>query len=147
MSVQTNEKLARDLFGAFNERRFDEAAKHVADKVEWRNMATGEVFRGPKGVRQFMEQWTHTFDDARIEPRRIIATENDIVTEFVAKGTHTGPLRTPQGEVPATRRKIELPCCEVVHVKDGKITGGATYLDTASMLHQLGIEEHATASR
>lgn len=146
MSAQNNEKLVRGMFNAVNERRVDDAVKNVADNAEWTNMASGEVFRGPSGARQFIQGWLGAFDNLKIDIKRVIATDKEVVTEFIGRGTHTGTLQTPNGELPATNRKVELPCCEIATIENGKLTRGATYLDTLTMLTQLGVEEHAGAS-
>jgi steroid delta-isomerase-like uncharacterized protein len=148
MPIQNNEKLAREMFAAVNERRIDDAMKNVTDKLEWKNAATGEIFRGPSGARQFIDGWLRSFDDLKIDIKRIIANDREVVAEFVARGTHTGPLNTPAGEIPATNRKVELPCCEIATIENGKIHKVVTYMDTLTMLGQLGVvEEHAGSNR
>jgi predicted ester cyclase len=54
-------------------------------------------------------------------------------------GTHTGPLATPMGEVPATGRTITLPFCTVGTLRDGRLAAAHVYLDQLSMLAQLGL--------
>jgi len=147
MSAQTNEKLARSLYAAFNARRIDDALKLISDRTEWRNMATGETFRGHAGVRKFMEGWIHAFDDLKIDVKRVIATDTTIATESVVRGTHSGPLELHGGTIPATHKKVEVPICEVCQVDNGKLGPGGTYLDLASVMEQLGVTEPAAAHR
>ncbi|HEX7120752.1 MAG TPA: ester cyclase [Gemmatimonadaceae bacterium] len=147
MSAQTNETLVRSIFEAFNTRNFDEAAKLVSDTSEYRNAATGEVFPGPDGTRQYMQYWANAFDDAKVEIKRIIATDKFVVTEFIGRGTHTGPLETPAGSIPPTHRTVELPSCEIVSIEKGKVTSGVMYFDTATLLQQLGVHELAGAHK
>ena len=55
-------------------------------------------------------------------------------------GTHTGPLATPGGPVPATGRRVEQPFCVLVSVgEDGRLTRVRVYLDRLAMLVQLGL--------
>lgn len=147
MPVHPNETLFRNLYAAFNTRKFDDTAKLVSDKFEWRDVATGEVYRGPAGARQFMERWVKAFTDAKIDIQRIVATDEVVVGEFIGRGTHSGTLESPAGAIPATNRKVELACCEVATVENGKIRSGSTYYDTATMLHQLGVTEPVGAHR
>ena len=147
MAMHPNETLARQFYTAFNNRKFDEAAKLVSDKFEWRDAATGEVYRGPSGMRQYMEYWVKSFNDAKLDVQQIYAADRFFAAEFIGRGTHTGTLETPGGSIPATNRKIELPCCEVGTIENGKFLAGATYYDTASILHQLGVTEMVATHR
>jgi len=46
----------------------------------------------------------------------------DIVVVVLAlQGTHKGPLATPMGIIPATGKRMDAPCCDVFHLKNGKI--------------------------
>lgn len=147
MPVHANETLARQFYAAFNHRKYDEATKMVSDKFEWRDVATGQVYRGPAGVRQFMEHWVKTFNDAKVDIQRIIANDQFIAAEIIGRGTHTGPLEGPGGSIPATNRKVELPCCEIALIENGKIRSGSTYYDAATIMHQLGVTELAGSHR
>ena len=75
----------------------------------------------------------------------MIGSDDYAVVEFVGRGTNTGPLATPQGEIPATGRAIEIPFCDVHRIEDGKITNGRSYFDMATMMRQLGLLPKAAA--
>jgi steroid delta-isomerase-like uncharacterized protein len=147
MSARNNETLVRSIFEAFNARKIDDALKLIADNAEYRDSATGEVYRGPAGTKQFMEGWIAAFRDAKADVKRIIATDRNVVTEFVGSGTQTGPLETPNGTIQATGRKIDIPFCEVAEIQNGKLVSGTLYYDAATMMHQLGVTEPAAAHR
>ena len=139
MPVHPNENLIRKLYSSFNDRNFDEATRLVSDNFEWRDVATGEVYRGAQGVREFMEHWLKGFKDAKVEIKRVFATDDAFAAEFVGRGTHTGTLESPTGSIPPTNRKLELPCCEIGTIEKGKIRSGSTYYDAATIMHQLGV--------
>ena len=145
MSAQANETLVRSLYSAFNARKFEEATKVASPKLEWRDVATGEIVRGPEGMRHFMERWANAFNDARVDVKRVTATEKTAVTEFVARGTNTGPLETSGGTLSPTNRRTEVAFCEVATIESGKIVSIATYYDSATILQQLGVTEPAGA--
>jgi steroid delta-isomerase-like uncharacterized protein len=147
MSAKDNERIARAIFDAFNNRKIDDALKLVADKLEYRDVPTGEVFRGPDGMRKFMEGWIQAFDDAKASVQRVTATDRLVITEFVGRGTHTGPMETPAGTIRATNNRMEVPFCEVAEIRDGKFVSGTLYYDAATMMQQLGITELAGAHR
>lgn len=147
MPVHVNETLVRKLYTAFNNRNFDETAKLVTENFEWRDVTTGEVYRGPEGSRQFMEHWVKAFKDAKIDVKRIVATDQSVAAEIVGSGTHTGTLESPAGAIPPTNRKVNLPCCEVCTIENGKIRSGSTYYDAATIMQQLGVTELAASHR
>jgi steroid delta-isomerase-like uncharacterized protein len=62
-------------------------------------------------------------------------------------GTHTGPLRTPDGaEVPATGKRFDFPFVAVFRVQSGKIRSIRIYYDQVEVLVQLGLMPGASAA-
>lgn len=53
-------------------------------------------------------------------------------------GTHTVTLHTPQGDIPAQGRRIDMPFGDFFRVSGGRFVEHAVYWDTAGMLAQLG---------
>jgi steroid delta-isomerase-like uncharacterized protein len=139
MSAQDNAQLARIPYDSFNTRRLEELEAVCASDVELINVATGERHRGPQGLRQFMQVWIDAFPDARIEVRRIVADETGCAVEFVGRGTHAGTWKTPAGDIRATNRVGELPCCDLLEIQNGKITSVHTYFDLNTLMRQLGL--------
>ena len=86
-----------------------------------------------------MQGFKTAFPDCTVNLTKQIATENYVVSEFVARGTHKGPLVGPGGEIPATGRSIDYPVCEVWEFKDGKLFRLRNYFDSATLLQQLGV--------
>ena len=77
------------------------------------------------------------------EVRATYAPSADVaICELVGLGTHTGPL----DELPPTGRRIALPGCNVVEVRDGKILREREYFDTGALMHQLGADAPAAAA-
>jgi len=147
MSAQENARIARIPYEAYNTRHFDDAAAVVADDFEMRNMAAGETFRGPDGIKKALKQWADAFPDSQVEIRSVVADDKGAVVEFMGHGTNTGPLATPDGTLPATNRKAELPFCDVVTFRNGKIATTHEYLDMATMLRQLGFMPESSGTR
>lgn len=133
------EAVVRTVYDAFNDRDFDRASSVVSDDAEWTNVPTGETLRGRDGLRQFLQVWDDGFPDGRIEVSSVKSGEGFAVVEFVGRGTNSGPLKTPAGELPPTNRSVELRFCDVIEVSDGRISGGRTYWDMASLMTQLDV--------
>src|SRR5258708_33869766 len=84
--------------------------------------------------------------DSRMEMTAIIESGNRVVGEGTYSGTHTGPLGTPQGEVPPTGRKLMLPLCDVIEVAAGRITQIRAYYDQMTFAAQLGLMPEPAAA-
>jgi SnoaL-like polyketide cyclase len=62
-----------------------------------------------------------------------------VATEHIGRGTHTGPLVTPAGTIPATGRPVELRLAELYEVQEDRIKRLNAYYDSASLMRQLGL--------
>lgn len=134
MSIEENSEIVRIPYEAFNDRDFERVSTIVAPDAKVTNVVTGETFEGPAGFRQYLQTWASAFPDARLEVTNIVAGELAAAVEFTGKGTNTGPLMTPIGEIPPTGRRGEQRFCDVYEITDGKITGLRIYFDVATLL-------------
>lgn len=134
-----NLPLARRLYEGWNERKFDELADAMAPDGQIVVVGTGDVFTGPEGSRQYNASWADGFPDGRITIDNMFAAGDTVVTEFTGHGTHTGPLVSSMGEIPATGREVTLKLCDVVVFRDGQVATQRTYFDSGSLMAQLGV--------
>jgi steroid delta-isomerase-like uncharacterized protein len=139
MSAQDNAKFARSVYEMYNSRDLDGMAAQAAVGAEIMSVPTGMTLEGPDGFRQYIQGWASAFPDSKIEVTNVIAGEEGAVVEFRGRGTHTGPLMAPTGEIPATGKSVDIPFCDVLQIKDGKITSMHSYFDLATMMGQLGL--------
>ena len=137
-SAQDSATLVQTAYDAFNNRDFDRGAALVADDFEWVNRPFGQTFHGPSGCKQFLQVWATAFPDARVEVTNRVAAGDAVVTEFTFRGTHTGPLIGPTGQIGPTGRSVEVPTCEVIQVQHGKLVRARTYFDAATLMRRLG---------
>ena len=134
-----NASIARSTYEAWNEGDFDRFAEVLA-KGELIAMGSGDLWQGAEGARQFAEMWYEGFPDGKFEFRSIAESGDTVVIELTGRGTHTGTLRSPMGDIEATGRPVELQLCDVwSFASDGTPTQVRTYFDTASMMAQLGL--------
>ena len=100
----------------------------------------GEVLRGRKAIREHLEGLLRTFPDLEIEFLTILPSGNHIVFEMVVCGTNTGPMVSPEGEIPPTGKKVEFKAVWIGRISpDGLIEEDRTYYDTADFMRQLGL--------
>ncbi|MEX0426919.1 ester cyclase [Nocardioides sp. DS6] len=134
-----NAEFARSIYEAWNNRDFDYLTESVAPEGTITMMGSGEVFRGPDGVRQYNTMWADAFPDGRITIDRVIAQDDCVVVEFTGRGTHTGTMNTSAGDIPATGRSATLHFIDVMEVADGKVRTQRSYFDTGALMAQLGL--------
>jgi len=134
-----NATLARSLYDAFNSRDFDLLSESVAAEGTITMMGSGQTFRGPEGARQYNTMWADAFPDGMVTIDRIIAQDDYVVVEFTGRGTHTGTLATPAGDIPATGRSVTLQLVDVLEFADEKVKAQRSYFDSGSLMAQLGI--------
>ena len=131
--------IVRQALDHLNAHDLDAYAALYADDSEVMDTATGETFHGPEGARKNMEGWFTPFPDAKIEIVNLIAGDEWAAVEAIGRGTHTGTLAGPGGEVPATGRTLTLPFCSTLRVSGGKIVAGRDYYNVAELMQQLGL--------
>jgi len=137
---QDNARLAREVYEAFNEGDFERILEHVSEDLEVLNVAFAQTSRGPEGLRQFYGGWrTMAPHDGHVEVRAQLASEEGVTNENIYRGTHTGPLASPMGEIAATGHSFELPFVEVWRIREGKIASIHGYIDSGTIMQQLGV--------
>jgi steroid delta-isomerase-like uncharacterized protein len=141
VETHDNSAVVRDLFDAFNDRDLDRVAATVSEDFELVDFAAGgQVFRGPQGILRWLQIFLTALPDAKTELTNVVAEgENWVFTEFVGRGTHTGPLVGPTGTIPPTGRRIEFPVGELLRLEEGKLVLVHVYYDGATLLRQLGV--------
>jgi steroid delta-isomerase-like uncharacterized protein len=136
----------RKLFDAFNSKDFDAITALAADDFELIDVGSGQKYRGVEGARQNAEGWLTAFPDVKVELLNVVASGDWAVAEAVGRGTHSGPMQTPMGEVAPTGTKMELHFCSVIKVRDGKIVEERDYYDAMTIANQLGLMPEPAAS-
>jgi steroid delta-isomerase-like uncharacterized protein len=136
----------RKLFDGFNSKDYDAIEALVADDFELIDVASGETYHGPEGARRNAESWLIPFPDVEVELLNVFESGDWAVAEAVGRGTHSGPMQTPMGEVPPTGVKLELHFCSIVKVRDGKIVEERDYYDAMTIATKLGLVPESAAS-
>lgn len=137
--VQDNASIARKLYEHWNARKFDELAGLVAQDGEIVIVGSGTRFRGPDGAREWARMWADGFPDGKVQIDNVVSAGASVAVQFTGRGTNTGTLRSPAGEIPATGRSVTLQLCDVIRIQNGKIAKVESYFDSASLFTQLGV--------
>jgi predicted ester cyclase len=110
--------------------------------AEWLKIPYGVTNHGPEGYRKHWELWTTAAPGCEIAIVQLTPSPGVVVGEFIARGTHTGQLSTPKGQIPASDQKVELRLCDVIRISGGRAFGSRIYFDMLSLMRQIG---HAPA--
>lgn len=144
-SAAANERLVRRSADAFNRRAFVEMADLYTDDVELEVVPFGNTVHGLDALRALSTSRAAAFPDAEVEVTHVIATDHEVVVEFIGRGTHTGPLVTPQGTIAPSGRRAETRFCRVCSIDDGKIREVREYSDTSHLARPSATGEAGTS--
>ena len=98
---------------AMHVRAFNERAWGRASEIYAPDLVVIEPAGTVHGIDAFLghaQGFTTAFPDSRMEVTTVIESGDQAVMEGVYAGTNTGPLATPQGELPPTGRNWRCPC-------------------------------------
>jgi steroid delta-isomerase-like uncharacterized protein len=100
----------------------------------------GVTLQGAEQIAQWMTVFYTAFPNISHPIDRIVPAGDTVTVELRAVGTHSGPLASAAGEVPATGRDISLRVANLLTVNgDGRVTAVHVYFDQMEMLEQLGL--------
>jgi predicted ester cyclase len=113
------------------------AALYTEDAVLYQ---ASEVAQGREAIKESYAGTFRAFPDAYSEFWNIMTCGEYFIYQGTWGGTHSGPLATPEGDVPPTGRRIEIPFAFIAKMSpEGLIEEDRTYFDTALMMEQLGL--------
>jgi uncharacterized protein (TIGR02246 family) len=105
-------------------------------------VTSGEVIRGRKAIKEHMEGFFRAFPDLKIEFLTILPSGNHIAFEQIVRGTNTGAIISPEGEIPPTGKKVEFKAVWIGRISaSGLIEEDRSYYDTLDFMRQLGLME------
>jgi predicted ester cyclase len=86
-----------------------------------------------------MKLFWSAFPDMKVSESYQVIAGDTAVTESTYSGTHTGTLRTPNGDIPATGRPVQGRQVAVQRVKEGQVWSEHLYFDQMEFLGALGL--------
>ena len=105
---------------------------------------TGSDGQRREGIEAGVEiatMYMNAFPDLKIDTKTIYSMGDVVVSEFTAQGTQKGQMM----DINPTNRRINVPVCDIIEVRDGKIYSEREYYDVANMMQQLGVQNRQTA--
>ena len=96
-------------------------------------------FKGKAAILQSFKVWKTAFPQGTAEVTNQIALGDQVTSEVVYRATHTGPLVSSTGTIPATNKPVVLKVMLISSFRDGLIQRERSYYDQADFMKQLGI--------
>ena len=84
--------------------------------------------------------WKQAFPDAAGAVTSAFASGDTAVLEVTWKGTHTGPLTTAEGTIPASGKRQEVPAAIFYTFEGDTIKESRHYFDSLTLLKQIGAQ-------
>jgi len=123
---------------AFNAHDLEAVAREAAPDI----VATapgGVKLHGPQAVKEYNQTFLTAFPDARIDAKKLIVQGRTVVVEGTFNGTHTGTLKTPMGDVPATGRKVSGEFIQIFEIDRSLVKRNHLMYDQVDLMTQLGM--------
>jgi predicted ester cyclase len=124
-------------------RHIDALNAHDNDAEPWAAdaelVAPGGQANGRDAVLGFLDVFHEAFPGIRLEIKQLLTDGSAAAAEGTLKGTHTGVLHTPNGDVPPTGRAVELPWAAVYETDGETLKSEHLFFDQMDFLGQLGL--------
>ena len=145
--IQSAEDLARESIECYNAGDFDRVRSLLADDFYEEELATQRRIDGADARVEAARAWKRSFPDEHGTITGVYTSGNTVAIELTWEGTQSGPIATPDGQVPPpSNKRITMKSVEVIEVDDGKLKALRHYFDLMTLLKQIGAMDHADAA-
>jgi steroid delta-isomerase-like uncharacterized protein len=124
-----------DWFDSWNGGDPELLTQHLGDDFVLESDSLTAPIRGQQAVAQLVAIWRRAFPDLHFHVEDVAASEQRVAAEWMATGTHRGPLR----DIPPTGRPVLLLGCTVFRFVGNRLVHGRAYWDAHTMRKQLGL--------
>jgi len=131
--VSNPEAIAREYLESFNRRDWDGMRNVLAPGYSYTG-GDGERQEGPDAGLAVAQGFAAAMSDAKIEFKKVHVAGDTAIVEFQGSGTHDGEFMG----IAATGKKVTMPVCMIVDVKDGKIAAEREFMDMSHFFQQIG---------
>ncbi|GAA4973381.1 ester cyclase [Actinoplanes utahensis] len=109
------------------------------------DVPNAQTFRGDQ-IPQALAGLASVFPDVHRELLEVHALGDVIAVELRIQGTHLGAFPTPNGEIPPTGNRIDVPTADLWYLRDGKIETFNCYNAANVLLAQIGANPDFTSA-
>jgi predicted ester cyclase len=129
--------VMRKKMAAFNAHDMDRMLSHFSPAT--RKEVPGGRLQGRDQLQAFFSVFWEAFPDLEVTITSVVEEGSVVAIQARSRGTHTGTLHTPGGDIPPTGRGIDLALSDDYEVHEGMIVAGHLRFDRLELLEQLGV--------
>jgi steroid delta-isomerase-like uncharacterized protein len=133
-------EIARKQIDAFNKGDWEQLQALLASDSHYDELGTERKIEGPEKIVELFKGWKMAFPDALGTVTSAVASGNKAALEVTWTGTHTGPLGTAEGTIPASGKRQETPAAIFFGFEGEKIKASRHYFDSMTLLKQIGAQ-------
>ncbi len=133
-------KIAREQVDAFNNGDWERMRAMLASDSRYDELGTQRKIEGPEKIVELFKGWKTAFPDAVGTVTSAVGSGNKAALEVTWKGTHTGPLGTAEGTIPASGKRQETPAALFFTFEGDQIKESRQYFDSMTLLKQIGAQ-------
>jgi steroid delta-isomerase-like uncharacterized protein len=135
------EMLAQRYGEAWNRQDLDAIMDLHTDDTVFTAFASGSpIAKGKEAVREAFAGYIATFPDIHFAERSLRLGDDHWVLESTMSGTVEQAIEVEGESFGTSGGRIEVPCVDVIQVRDGRVASKHTYIDSLTMQRQLGGE-------
>lgn len=131
-------QVAEVFIAAFNAGDWPQVRAPLAPNLVYEETGTQRRTQSADEYLHLLQGWKQAFPDAEGTLRNVVSGGNTVVHEITWTGTHTGPMLTPGGTLPASGKSIKVQASSWYTFQGDTIKEIHHHLDVLSMLQQLG---------
>src|SRR5256885_2252958 len=133
-------EIARKQIDAFNNGDWEQLQALLAPDSRYDELGTERKIEGPEKIVELFKGWKTAFPDAVGTVTSAVASGTKAALEVTWTGTHTGPLGTAEGTIPASGKRQETPAAFFLTFEGDKIKESRHYFDSLTLLKQIGAQ-------
>lgn len=146
MSVEENKVIFhRVIEELWNQQKLDAADELFT--ADHDSLSAPGLPPGPAGVKVIAGMFLAAFPDLQVDIEMEVSEGNLVGGRLRQRGTHTGPMVTPQGTIDASGHKVDFTEMALLEVTDGKVSRSWYWTDMIALLTQIGAISGPPAAR
>ena len=139
LTAEQNAKAYADCWAAFNAKDWAKFSGCFNEGSTSEEVDMSPAMSSKDAIEHGTKPFAAAFPDLNGEAQLTLVNGSNIAAVWLIKGTQKGPLPTPNGEIPATNKKVGYMLGHVAELKGGKAQREQVYADAHTMLGQLGV--------
>ncbi|WP_406435750.1 nuclear transport factor 2 family protein [Streptomyces sp. NBC_00631] len=140
-----NEKIIRNAYRVAEDQDIPGWIDCFTEDGTFTDQSVGITYRGTE-VADPVRNYAQAFPDMHRELYDVYVNGDIVVVELSLNGTHQGELTLPMGSIRATGNTIQVPCCDVFRLREGKIESFNCYPSGTVLMGQLGVLNNLEAA-